>query len=66
MKAIQIGMAIALMIGAFLLAIQMSGDEFIGFREKKATQQMSSELDKAIEWQREDISRRVRGLRGIP
>ena len=66
MKAIQIGIAIALMMGAFVLAIQMSGGEFIGFREKKATQQMSSELDKAIEAQKEDISRRIRGWRGIP
>ena len=66
MKAIQIGIAVALMVGAFLLAMQMSGGQMIGDREKKATQQMNSELDKAIEWQKEDISKRVRGWRGIP
>jgi len=66
MKAIQIGIAIALMMGAFLLAMQMSDGQMLGDREKKATQQMNSELDKAIEWQKEDISRRVRGRKGIP
>jgi len=66
MKAIQIGIAIALMMGAILFAIQMSDDEIIGVREKKATQQMNSELDKAIEAHKEDISRRARGWRGIP
>ena len=66
MKAIQIGMAIALMVGAILFAMQMSGGEIMGFREKEAAQQMSSELDKAIEAQKKDISRRVRGWRGIP
>ena len=66
MKAIQIGIAIGLMMGAFLLARQMSGGEIVGFREKKATQEMSSELDKAIEAHKEDISKWVRGWRGIP
>ena len=66
MKAIQIGIAIALMVGAFLLAMQMSGGQMIGDREKEATQQMNSELDKAIEAHKEDISRRVRSWRGIP
>ena len=66
MKAIQIGMAIALLMGAFLLAMQMSRGEFIGDREKKATQEMNSELDKAIAAHRDYISRRARGWRGIP
>ena len=66
MKAIQIGIAIALMMGAFLLAMQMSGGQMIGDREKKAAQHMNSELDKAIEAQKEDISKRIRGWRGIP
>ena len=66
MKAIQIGIAIALMMGAFLFAIQMSSGEIMGDREKKATQQVNSELDKAIEVHKEDISRRARGWRGIP
>ena len=66
MKAIQIGIAIALMMGAFLFAMQMSGGQMIGDREKKATQQLNSALDKAIEAQKEDISKRVRGWKGIP
>ena len=66
MKAIQIGIAVALMVGAFLLAMQMSGGQMIGDREKKATQQMNSQLDKAVEAHKEDISRRLRGRRGIP
>ena len=66
MKAIQIGIAIALMVGAFFLAMQMSVGEMIGDREKKATQQMNTELETAIESQKEDISRRARKWRGIP
>ena len=66
MKAIQIGIAIALMMGAFLFAMQISDGQIIGNREKKATQQLNSELEKAIEFQKEDISRRVRGWKGIP
>ena len=66
MKAIQIGIAIALMMGAFILATQMSGGEIIGDREKETTQQLNTELDKAIAAQKEDISRRARGWRGIP
>ena len=66
MKAIQIGIAVALLVGAFFLAMHMSVGQTIGDREKKATQQMNSELDQAIEAQKEDIGRRVRGWRGIP
>ena len=66
MKAIQIGIAIALMASAFLLAMQMSGGKVIGDREKEATQHLNSELDKAIEAQKEDISKRLRGWKGIP
>ena len=66
MKAIQIGIAIALMVGAFYFAMQMSIGGKIGDREKKATQQMNTELDKAIEAQKEDISRRARNWKGIP
>ena len=66
MKAIQIGIAIGLMMGAILLAMQMSGGEKFGFREKHATQHMGSEMDKAIETHKEDIARRARGWRGIP
>ena len=66
MKAIQIGIAIALTVGAFLFAMQMSSGKMIGNREKEATQQMSSEMDQAIEAYKEDISKRFRGWRGIP
>ena len=66
MKAIQIGIAIALMVGAFFLAMQMSVGGKIGDREKQATQHMNTELDKAIAAQKEDISRRLRRWRGIP
>ena len=66
MKAIQIGLAIALLVGAFLLATQIFGGQMMGDREKKATREMSSELDKAIEAQKEDMSKRRHRLRGIP
>jgi hypothetical protein len=66
MRAIQLGIAIAFLVGALIFVLSRGGEGGIlgQLTLKEAdVEEMNTTMDKIIEEQKEDLSRRVRPLR---
>ena len=68
MKALEIGVAVALLVLALIITVKMNSGTILGelTREKVLMQEMDEGLKDIIEEQKRDLSRRLREARLTP